>query len=185
MREGFSLALTMPPHEEDLSDIDDDSTEEIYRDALNRLALRARLRQEARAASSSAAAGPLTSVQVPHAFPLRPQQESSDDEEGGEEEDVGPFSLPPGWRTVPATRGHTYTWTDGERTVGTITQAWELYNADRTKTEGAAGISPARSDEELQDDFVSIEALLCAKHDSHTRHATWSPATPLVKANRP
>jgi hypothetical protein len=58
--------------------------------------------------------------------------------------------------------------------VGTITQAWELYNtdnADNAASEGAPEVSPTRLDDtlgdELQDDFVSSEALLCVLQDSH------------------
>ena len=95
---------SLKPRDDDLSDIDDESTEEVNKDALERLALRARLRQEARAASSSAAAAkPATSAQMwgaelvaLHREPQR--DESSADEDEDKEEDVGAFSLPPAGR---------------------------------------------------------------------------------------
>lgn len=105
-----------------------------------------------------------------------------DDYDDGQDDE--PFSIPPGWLTVPGPTGRTFTWTDGQRTVGSITQAWEIYNgkclgsgsgtgagtgagrgagAGSGTSEGAGlgtGAVAKEDDDFLDDDFLSVAALL-------------------------
>ena len=114
---------------EDLNDIDDDLGEVV----MERLALRARARHQARDKRAAATAA---------AAVREPWREGSDTDDDDEDEDGGedePFSLPPGWWTVPGATGRTFTWTNGERVVGTITQAWESYNGGVGPNDGAPG----------------------------------------------
>ena len=58
--------------------------------------------------------------------------ESDSDDEG--------FSLPPGWRAVrqsAQSQMAKFSFTDGQRTVGTITQAWELHHAAAAASDAA------------------------------------------------
>ena len=50
--------------------------------------------------------------------------EEDSEEDSGSELDPHGFVLPPGWVTVPRENGRTFKWTNGERTVGTVTEVW-------------------------------------------------------------
>jgi hypothetical protein len=50
--------------------------------------------------------------------------EEDSEEDSGSELDPHGFVLPPGWVTVPRKNGRTFKWTNGERTVGTVTEVW-------------------------------------------------------------
>ena len=52
--------------------------------------------------------------------------EEDSEEDSGSEPGLDPhgFVLPPGWVTVPLENGRTFKWTNGERTVGTVTEVW-------------------------------------------------------------
>ena len=98
-----------------------------------------------------------------HWFDDRLSSSSEDDNEEEACDDDG-FNLPPGWR-AQRLAGNAYRWTDGERTVGTISDAWEIHAAT-TAGAGAASVdlhaspgrdtAPSESDDRL-DDIDEVE----------------------------
>ena len=111
------------------------------------LALRARARRQSS-----------TALSLPAKHDPRPVQASDSDDESEDEsqdEDEYGFVIPPGWRSE-RTKGNAYTWTDGSRTVSTITEAWEIHNA------GSSDASSGGSSDEPLAEGLSVESLLDA-----------------------
>jgi hypothetical protein len=97
------------------------------------LAQRSRARRQDSAAPAGVAASKSrTAMEWRHRGTNGSDDEEEDDNDDEEDEDG--FVLPPGWRSVRQTGANgevsnAYTFTDGTRTVNTITSAWELHRA--------------------------------------------------------
>lgn len=74
------------------------------------------------AGSSSTQFPMVTEAREPRSI-LTDSEEDSEEDSGSELDPHG-FVLPPGWVTVPRENGRTFKWTNGERTVGTVTEVW-------------------------------------------------------------
>lgn len=119
--------------------------------------------------------------------------DDNDDVEGesGDEGDEHGFVLPPGWETVRKCSNGSM-WTDGRRTVGTISKAWELHTADSEGRAGGTG-GTGRMGGSVDDDDgsfnpdegVSVEALLDSLLLTDDEvGAAWSDARPDEAAAR-
>ena len=99
----------------------------------------------------------------------------SDEEVSDDGLDAHGLALPPGWLTLLTPNGRTFKWTDGVRTLGTLTEVWASVgvsgggsgmlspsevSAGSTEEDGACAPSAAEGEEEEDDGFLSVAALL-------------------------
>ena len=126
------------------------TVEDTERQVLERLlAQRSRARRDSSAAPGGMAASKSrTAMEWRH----RSTNGSDDDEEEDDEDDDDEdgFVLPPGWRSVRQSGPHgelsnAYTFTDGTRSVHTITSAWECHRSDGGGGSGLGGSASGSS----------------------------------------
>lgn len=94
--------------------------------------------------------------------------EEDSEEDSGSEPGLDPhgFVLPPGWVTVPGENGRTFKWSNGERTVGTVTDVWASCHGGTSSSVDAVLSVPTPtggthiSIGEDVDEFISVSALL-------------------------
>ena len=115
---------------------------------LDRLALSARARRKTGSLPAVPTVPEEAAVEAP--WQHRGNVSDSDDEGEDDEGDEHGFVLPPGWTSVRG-QGNAFTWSDGTRSVSTITAAWE---AHRAKTDAGAIAK------QLEAEGLSVSALL-------------------------